>query len=104
MAPSGPISAGTVTLTVNNAGNFPHQLTVISGTGYKDLPLAADGSVAIDKLASGALAGGTDKIAPGANATLSVDLKPGHYVLLCNLVGGGSSHAARGQVTEIDVA
>ena len=102
-APS-TVAAGDVTFNVANGGNFSHELLVIKGDSYKSLPLAGNGSVNVAQLPAGALVGGTDRIDGGGSASLTVDLPAGHYVLLCNIVGGGSSHAARGQVTEIDVA
>ena len=89
--------AGPVTFEVANAGTFTHELVVVRGDGYEALPLAANGSVIEDDLAEGDLLGRTPRIATGDSETLTVELEPGGYVLLCNIVAGPSSHAAQGQ-------
>ncbi len=89
--------AGPVTFEVANAGTFTHELVVVRGDGYEALPLAANGSVIEDDLAEGDLLGRTPRIAAGDSETLTVELEPGGYVLLCNIVAGPSSHAAQGQ-------
>lgn len=89
--------AGSVTFEVANAGTFTHELVVIRGESYESLPLAANGSVIEEDLLEGALVGRTPRIATGDSETLTVDLEPGAYVFLCNIVAGPSSHAAQGQ-------
>ena len=101
---TGTPAAGTVTLNVTNDGQFPHELLVIKGDSYESLPLDANGAVEEAQLTAGALIGETERLDGGATTTLTAELTAGHYVLLCNIVGGGSSHAARGQVLELDVA
>jgi hypothetical protein len=95
---------GDVSIEVVNDGRFAHELLVIRGDSYEGLPLRSNGSVDTAQLAPGQLLGQTERLDPGSSASLSVALEPGGYVLLCNISGGGSSHAARGQVLEITVA
>jgi uncharacterized cupredoxin-like copper-binding protein len=61
-----------------NAGATTHQLT-IEGNGISEK--------------------GTANIAPGASASLTVDLKPGTYTLFCAIPG----HEAAGMKTTITV-
>lgn len=101
---SATLTAGEVTFNVTNGGNFPHELVIVRGDSYDGLPLAASGAVEVDQLAAGDLIGEVTDLDPGASGSLTVDLPAGNYVLVCNLTGGGSSHAARGQVLEVSVA
>jgi uncharacterized cupredoxin-like copper-binding protein len=100
---SGQLKAGSVTLNVRNDGQFKHELVVIKGT-FATLPKTSSGSVDTSALPAGAVVGEADDIASGASATLKVDLTAGDYTLVCNITGGGSSHASRGQVLDVSVA
>jgi hypothetical protein len=96
-------AAGEITFAATNNGSFPHEFVVIEGESYESLPRAEGGAVIEDELPTGALIGRTSKIGGGSVEDLTVTLGPGNYVLLCNL-GGGNSHAARGQRLEITVS
>ena len=100
---AGPVKAGKVTFDTKNAGQFPHELVVFKGS-FADLAKGAGGSVAQDQLAAGVVVVESAKIPAGASAPLTVDLPAGKYTLVCNIVGGGVSHAAKGQVLDITVA
>lgn len=104
LTPAGEIIAGTNDFTVTNSGEFPHQFMIIKGDGYTTLPLTTSGAVDEAALAPDALLGSTDRITPGATATISFDLEPGNYVLLCNIAVGPNSHAAAGQTLDITVS
>lgn len=97
-------TAGEITFNASNAGSFPHEFVVIEGEGYEALPLTDAGAVIEDDLPTGALIGRTDRIGGGSSEALTVTLAPGNYVLLCNLGGGGNSHAGQGQRLDITVA
>lgn len=97
-------SAGEVTFTATNNGNFPHEFVVIQGESYESLPLAEGGAVIEDDLPTGALLGRTARIGGGSSDELTVTLAPGNYVLLCNLGGGAQNHAGRGQRLDISVS
>jgi uncharacterized cupredoxin-like copper-binding protein len=82
IAPSAStVSAGKVTFAATNAGDEDHEMVVVR----------------TDENASGLLkgdeaseAGAVDEIGefkPGLTKRLTVSLKPGHYVLLCNVPG-----------------
>lgn len=98
------LAAGEVTFNVVNTGEFPHELVVVQGDSYDTLPLTANGAVDETQLPAGALIGETARLGNGETESLTVSLAAGNYVLLCNISGGGSSHAARGQVLSVTVA
>jgi hypothetical protein len=97
-------TAGEVTFTASNDGNFPHEFVVIEGEGYEALPLAEGGAVNEDELPTGALIGRTGRLGGGSAEALTVPLAPGNYVLLCNLGAGNNSHAGQGQRLDITVS
>ena len=74
---------GNVRFVVTNDGQFPHEFVIVkSDLGIGALPVV-DGKVDQEKVAT------VDEIEPfGAGETQSktVDLTPGKYVLLCNIV------------------
>ncbi len=72
---SGTVKAGKVTFQVKNAGNLEHDF-VIEGVGKIPLILA------------------------GETKTLTVDLKPGTYTVLCSLPG----HKEAGMQTKLTVS
>ncbi|MHB8646232.1 MAG: cupredoxin domain-containing protein [Thermomicrobiales bacterium] len=57
------LKAGTITFNITNNGTTPHNIEVVE------------------------LKKATDNIDPGKSATLSVDLKPGTYTVICNIPG-----------------
>ena len=66
--------------------------------------LADNGAVLEDELAPGAILGRTSRISAGGGDTLTVDLAPGSYVLVCNIAVGARSHAGAGQVLNVSVS
>jgi uncharacterized cupredoxin-like copper-binding protein len=91
------VAAGPVTFTANNIGGAAHTLEIIHTDGAPDrLPILADGSA--DEAATGiTVLGKVDELAAGATGTLTLDLQPGTYVLICNIVtADGTSHFQQG--------
>jgi uncharacterized cupredoxin-like copper-binding protein len=92
------VSAGKVDISVDNKGPDDHELIVVRGRPA-GLPMRSDGlTIDEDAVASkepGALEPGT----PGATRNLEVDLKPGHYVMFCNMYG----HYESGMHTDLVV-
>jgi len=86
-------AAGKVTFTVRNTGTATHEFVVLR----TPKPAAA--------LLNGARAdesgnvGETGDLAAGASKTVTLNLKPGHYALICNLPG----HYKAGQHTDFTV-
>lgn len=92
--PTAPAAkAGKVTFAVQNTGKVTHEFVVL-----RTNKPAAD-------LLSGSRAneagnvGETGDLKPGAGKTFSINLKPGHYDLICNLPG----HYSAGQHTDFTV-
>jgi uncharacterized cupredoxin-like copper-binding protein len=93
------VKAGTVTFEVTNRSkDLVHEMLVIPvPTDLKELPYDKD-NVAIDEATAGSL-GEVKERDPGARGSLTVDLKPGKYILLCNVPG----HYAAGMWTLLTV-
>jgi uncharacterized cupredoxin-like copper-binding protein len=77
-------SAGSVTFNIKNAGTIAHEFIVVkTDTSAASLP-TKDSAANLEGMT---VAGQEKSIDPGKSATLTVDLQPGHYVLLCNVPG-----------------
>lgn len=90
------VPAGTVTFTVTNEGVKKHEFVVLSSDTPAD-GLKMDGDevieddyAAIDEIGD---------LPAGETATLTVDLQPGHYDLICNIKG----HYRMGMKTDLTV-
>ena len=86
-------AAGKVTFTVRNTGAVTHEFVVLRTT--KRAASLLKGARADE---SGNV-GETGDLAAGASKTITVNLKPGHYALICNLPG----HYTAGQHTDFTV-
>jgi uncharacterized cupredoxin-like copper-binding protein len=86
--------AGKVTFAVNNAGQLPHEMVVIK-TDKK-----ADALGSGTKVPETGSIGETGDIAPGKTKSVSFNLKPGHYALICNIPG----HYAAGMHADFNVS
>lgn len=74
--------AGRVVFVVRNVGSVPHNLVVLRTDRAPDkLPMA--GSVAKEVGRQGK----TPVFGPGKSRRLALDLRPGKYVLICNVPG-----------------
>lgn len=75
------VAAGKVTFTLKNSGNRQHELIVLkTDTAFDALTVGADNKVSED-----ASVGEISETDAGKTGTLTVDLKPGKYVLVCNI-------------------
>lgn len=103
-----PGNARSVTFNVKNIGATEHELVVLkTDFAATDLPTKNDGSV--DEAGTGVTnVGETGDMPAGGSKPLTVDLQPGHYVLICNIVqtanGRTVSHYQKGMTTEFTVA
>ncbi len=82
--------AGEVTFNITNEGSNVHELVVFkTDLAADDLPTTEEGgATVVDEEAEGLeLVDEVEDIAPGSSATLTVNLEPGNYILLCNVPG-----------------
>ena len=84
------VKAGKVTFTMRNTGKVAHEMIVLK-TNKAPGSLAGTGASASEKGSLGEISG----IKPGKSGKLTLTLKPGKYVLFCNLPG----HYKAGQFT-----
>ncbi|MEX2184827.1 MAG: plastocyanin/azurin family copper-binding protein, partial [Chloroflexota bacterium] len=89
-------SAGSITFTVSNKGTQVHEFVVV-----KTDTMAADIAIVDNKVDESSLTAidEVEDIAVGDSPTLTVDLQPGHYVLLCNI----ETHYGQGMHADFDV-
>ena len=88
------VSAGPVVFDITNKGGAEHEFVILKTEIAEDsLPASADEA---GKAAEIGHVDEVDPVLPGATASLSVTLTPGHYVLLCNKPGhyAAGMHAA----------
>jgi uncharacterized cupredoxin-like copper-binding protein len=93
------LHAGPHTFVVKNRGTEPHELVVVR----TDLAAAAlpRAGAKVDETSSQLdVAAHTGALAPGATRSVSVTLKPGHYVVLCDL----PSHYGLGMRVDVVVS
>jgi uncharacterized cupredoxin-like copper-binding protein len=83
--------SGKVTFQIKNSGELPHELVVIrTDKDADELPVEADElPVEEVKVVERRLkiVARSEHLQAAQEATLTVDLAPGHYVLICNLSG-----------------
>lgn len=101
------VKAGTLGFDVRNAGTTKHEMVVVRAGSADELPKRADGSVDEDKIAPTDKAGETGEFDASRTKSVSLDLRPGSYVMFCNIVqdtaAGPVSHFARGMHAQISV-
>ncbi len=88
------VSAGTVELVDHNLGPDTHELIVVRADD-QPLPLRADGITLDEQALKPRTVGSLDGEPPGTVHTLVLHLRPGRYVLFCNMLGHylGGMHA-----------
>jgi len=88
------VPAGKVTFRVVNRGTMEHEFVVLrTDRHHHVLPVKA--AVAVETGRQGEIS----RIAPGKVRSLTLSLKPGKYVLICNLLG----HYKAGQYAALRV-
>ncbi len=92
---SARVTAGKVTFQVKNDGALAHEFVVLRTDAHHHT-LAVKGGEAVET----GLKGEIVKIVPGQNRSLTLSLKRGKYVLLCNLLG----HYRAGQFAALRVS
>jgi uncharacterized cupredoxin-like copper-binding protein len=86
--------AGRVTFSVRNDGSVLHEFVVLrTDAAAGQLPVT---SAKADETGN---VGETGDLKPGRAKTIALNLKPGHYLMICNLPG----HYTAGQRTDLTV-
>ncbi len=76
--------AGSTTFDITNDGPSTHEFVVFK-TDLAEDALPVDGSTVTEENLD--LVDEVEDIAPGAGTSLTVDLEPGSYVVICNIEG-----------------
>jgi uncharacterized cupredoxin-like copper-binding protein len=93
-------TAGPVTFHIKNAGTMVHEFVVLQTDLAADKLPVTSGAPEVDEDADELTAvDEVEDIAVGASEDLTVDLKAGHYVVICNVPG----HYQAGMRTELTV-
>jgi len=93
------VPAGMVTFAVTNDSKVMVHEMVLAPVKDENMPLPYDqAGNKVDEDAAGHL-GEVAELEPGKNGALSIDLKPGRYILYCNIPG----HYALGMWTLVTV-
>ena len=93
------IAHGIVTLALTNKGKEIHEFVVFrTDLAVANLPLDAEGGVD-EKGAGVTLVDEHENLKPGTGADLKVDLPPGKYVFVCNMLG----HFTHGMAKQVIV-
>lgn len=99
------VNAGQVTFNAKNISTKEeHEMVVVkTDLGLFDLPKGSDGKV--DEEGAGMTAvGEISETAAGASGTVTLDLTPGKYLLICNIVDAdGTAHYGSGMSTAFTV-
>jgi uncharacterized cupredoxin-like copper-binding protein len=90
--------AGEVSFVDRNRGPDTHELIVVRATGGR-LPLRGDGITLDEDALKPRTLGEIDGAPPGTTQVLRVRLRPGRYVLFCNMLG----HYMAGMHAELTV-
>jgi uncharacterized cupredoxin-like copper-binding protein len=87
------VPAGDVVLETVNRGPDSHELIVVRASA-RALPFRRDGLTVDEEALEGRTAGSLEPAGPGTRE-LRLRLRPGHYVVLCNMSGHylGGMHA-----------
>jgi uncharacterized cupredoxin-like copper-binding protein len=80
------VAAGTVTLRVKNQGPDAHELIVVRSRNGR-LPFRGDDLTVDEDAVERATLGALEPGAPGGSRELHLHLRPGRYVLFCNMSG-----------------
>jgi uncharacterized cupredoxin-like copper-binding protein len=76
-------SAGKVTFNVKNSGDMEHEMVVIkTSTAASKLKVGSN-----NRISEKGSVGEVEDLASGKSKKLTLNLKKGHYVLICNIPG-----------------
>jgi hypothetical protein len=80
------VASGNLIVTVDNKGPDDHELIIVRATTAR-LPLRSDGLTANEERLDPITAIALEPVGPGTVRKVRVHLKPGRYVLFCNMSG-----------------
>ncbi len=80
------MASGNLVVTVDNKGPDDHELIIVRATTAR-LPLRSDGLTADEEKLRPITAVALEPAGPGAVHRFRVQLRPGRYVLFCNMAG-----------------
>ena len=90
--------AGEITFHIQNDGEKTHEFVVIKTDTMSDSLPVDEANDEVDETAFTPV-DEVEDITSGSSAELTVDLEPGHYVILCNLTG----HYSKGMHADFTV-
>lgn len=85
-APTTQLRAGQVVVTATNRGSETHELVIVRADNAASLPTKSDGSIDEEKIPEASKPGEIADIKAGTTSTKTIDLSPGSYLAICNLV------------------
>lgn len=102
---SAPITTHTQRVVVANTGTQPHEMELAQLLPGKTLADLAQWAKKMDGPPPAHFIGGVSPIAPGKRNEIELDLKPGHYVMLCFFPDAkdGKPHLEHGMVHDFVV-
>ena len=80
------VDAGAITFIADNQGGEIHELVVVEATSAEELPVDDNGVFDEEAFGEENVLGEVEDVVPGDQKELTLDLEPGSYVLLCNIV------------------
>jgi len=108
--PSAEAKAGTVRMKVRNTGTITHEMVLVRAPSATALPkvVTAGGERTVGAIDEEAIPeqnkmGETGDVKPRKTVTKTFKLRPGHYVMFCNIDDAAGNHFARGMYDEFVV-
>ena len=99
------IGAGPTTIRLRQSGKDFHEVDLIRLTGGHTLADLERTIIANEHVSWAIEAGGVAAVAPGGEASVTLDLAPGSYVLVCGVPDSNNMpHAAKGMMHALTVA
>ena len=91
------VAAGSVTFNASNVGGATHELVIIRTDVAPDALPVIENHVADESAEEIAVIGRIEEFAAQSDASITIDLEAGSYVLICNIVEDtGTSHYEEG--------
>lgn len=98
------VSTGEVTFTADNQGGITHEFVVVEAASADELPVDEEAAFDEESFGEEKVLGEVEDVESGQQQELTLDLQPGTYVLLCNIVEEEEgSHFAQGMHTTFTV-